>query len=147
MQKRNDTTQQSIEKIGKKVILHRAEHITESDEDDSDSDVTFIKNMAHQAEHTRGSDEDSDGLDSAPWPKIISDRDDQRNMDETSTEADGDDLDFSLEEEENIPNFDETVKTVPQVGENLNTTTRSALEKMLEDCRTLSSHTTIKLKT
>ena len=131
LQKRNDTIQQSMEKIGKKVILHRAEHITESDEDDSDSDVTFIKNMAHQAEHTRGSDEDSDGLDSAPWPKIISDRDDQRNMDETSTEADGDDLDFSLEEEDNIPDFDETVKKVPQVGKKLNTNTLSDLEKML----------------
>ena len=132
LQKRNDIMQQSTEKISKKVILHRAEHITESDEDDSDSDViTFIKNMAHQAEHTRGSDEDSDGLDSAPWPKIISDRDDQRNMDETSTEADGDDLDFSLEEEDNIPDFDETVKKVPQVGKKLNTNTLSDLEKML----------------
>ena len=129
LQKRNDTIQQSMEKIGKKVILHRAEHITESDEDDSDSDVTFIENIAHQAEHTR---EDSDDVDSASWPpQIISDRDDQRNMDETSTEADGDDLDFSLEEEDNIPDFDETVKKVPQVAKKLNTNTLSDLEIML----------------
>ena len=132
LQKRNDTIQQSIEKIGKKVILHRAENITESDEDDSDSDVTFIKNIAHQAEHGRESDEDSDDLDSASWPpKIISDRDVQRNMVETSTESDGDDLDFSLDEEDNIPDFDETVKKVPQVGKKSSTKTLSDLEKML----------------
>ena len=132
LQKRNDTIQQSIEKIGKKVILHRAEHITESDEDDSDSDVTFIKNIVLPAEHTRESDEDSDDLDSASWPpKIISDRDVQRNMVETSTESDGDDLDFSLDEEDNIPDFDETVKKVPQVGKKSSTKTLSDLEKML----------------
>ena len=132
LQKRNDTIQQSMEKIGKKVILHRAEHITESDEDDSDSDVTFIKNIVLPAEHTRESDEDSDDLDSASWPpKIISDRDVQRNMVETSTESDGDDLDFSLDEEDNIPDFDETVKKVPQVGKKSSTKTLSDLEKML----------------
>ena len=132
LQKRNDIIQQSFEKIGKTVILHRAEYITDSDEDDLDSDVSFIKNVVHQTEHTRESDEDSDDLDSASWPpKINSDRDDERNMVETSTEADGDDLDFSLEEEDNIPDFDETVKKVPQVGKKLNTNTLSDLEKML----------------
>ena len=135
LQKRNDTIQQSVEKISKKVvILHRAEDITESDEDDSDSDVTFIENNAHQAEHTRKSDEDSDELASASWhPNIISNRDVHRNMVETSTEADGDDLDFSLDEEDDIPDFDETVKNVPEVGKKTSTKTlsRTDLEKLL----------------
>ena len=131
LQKRNDTIQQSIEKSSKKVILHRAEHITESDEDDSDSDVTFIKNIA---EHTRESNEDSDDLALASWhPNIISNRDVHRNMVDTSTEADGDDLDFSLDEENNIPDFDETVRNVPEVGKESSTKTlsRTDLEKML----------------
>ena len=127
LQKRNDTIQQSFEKIGKKVILHRAEHITESDEDDSDSDVTFIQN-------TRESNEDSDDLALASWhPNIISNRDVHRNMVDTSTEAEDDDLDFSLDEEDNIPDFDETVRNVPEVGKESSTKTlsRTDLEKML----------------
>ena len=134
LQKRNDIIQQSFEKIGKTVILHRAEYLTDSDEDDLDSDVSFIKNVVHQTEHTRESDEDSDDLDSASWPpKINSDRDDERNMVETSTEADGDDLDFSLDDEDHIPDFDEIVKNVPEVGKKSSSKilSRTDLENML----------------